>query len=73
MPFIRFSNRWINPQWIRQIVIHPTKYCIYCNGNTMGGFMVAGSGLINSNPDIIEIHKENKADYEIMEKWMKSH
>lgn len=73
MSFIRFSNRWINSQWIRQIVIHPNKYCIYCDNPTPTGFILAGSGFLGSDPNLIQIHKEDKADYEVMEKWMNNH
>ena len=72
MSFIRLSNRWINPQWIRQIIIHPSKYCIYCENPTPTGFILAGSGFIQSDNNFIEIRKDNQADYDVMEKWMKN-
>jgi hypothetical protein len=73
MSFIQFNNRLINVGWIRQVVINSNKYIIHCNTPTYSGFMLAGSGLISSDPSIIVIDKEKDAnDYEVMTKWMKT-
>jgi len=73
MSFIRFSNQLINVAWIRQIVINPNKYAIHCNTPSYNGFMLAGSGLISSEPSVIIIDKEqNTNDYEVMTRWIKT-
>lgn len=71
MSFIRFRNQMINVQHICKIIIEPTIYRVYCNQPHYSGFILAGSGFLNSNTHTIVIDKEkNKHDYDIMQKWI---
>lgn len=71
MSFIRFRNQMINVQHIRKIVIEPTVYRVYCNQPSYYGFILAGSGFINSENDVIVIDKEkDQYEYDMLRKWI---
>jgi len=71
MSFIRFRNQMINVQWIRKIVIEPTVYRVYCNQPSYYGFILAGSGFLNSENDVIVIDKEkDQYEYDMLRKWI---
>lgn len=71
MSFIRFRNQMINAQWIRKIVIEPTRYRIYINNTTHDGFMRMGTGALLNDSSIVVIDKEkHQHDYDIMQKWI---
>jgi hypothetical protein len=71
MSFIRFRNQMINVQYIRKIVIEPTIYRVYCNQPNYYGFILAGSGFLNSENDVIVIDKEkDQYEYDMLRKWI---
>lgn len=71
MSFIRFRNQMINVQHIRKIVIEPTVYRVYCNQPSYFGFILAGSGFLNSDNHVIVIDKEkHQYDYDVLQKWI---
>ena len=71
MSFIRFRNQMINVQYIRKIVIEPTVYRVYCNQPSYFGFILAGSGFLNSENDVIVIDKEkDQYEYDMLRKWI---
>lgn len=71
MSFIRFRNQMINVQHIRKIIIEPTVYRVYCNQPSYYGFILAGSGFLQTDNPIIVIDKEkNKHDYDVLQKWI---
>ena len=71
MSFIRFRNQMINVQHIRKIVIEPTIYRVYCNQPSYFGFILAGSGFLNSENDVIVIDKEkDQYEYDMLRKWI---
>ena len=70
--FIRLSDRIININMIKTISIHPTQYTIQMisNGGS-NGFMICGSGIINSGNNIINILKEKSPeDYKYLTDWI---
>jgi hypothetical protein len=71
MSFIRFRNQMINVQYIRKIVIEPTTYRVYCNQPNYYGFILAGSGFLNSENHVIVIDKEkDQYEYDMLRKWI---
>ena len=61
----------INVNWIRKIVIEPTIYRVYCNDSSHFGFILAGSGFLQTDNHVIVIDKEkHQYDYDVLQKWI---
>lgn len=76
--FIKFSKLIINTKNIQRVDIKPNQYTITYTNSDIFGMVLAGYGYIeSSNKKIIlsnesEQSDENKLDYEIFDKWIKS-
>ena len=61
--FLKLTGVIINTKFITQILINPQKYVFYLNNGQFGGFMLIGSGSINTQNlkmDVCEITPTEK-------------
>lgn len=71
--FIKLSSTLINKKLIVSVFIKQNKYHIYTVENNINGFMIFGSGGVDSSPEKIVICEEkNPEDYKIINKWVDS-
>lgn len=69
--FIRLTSMIINKNLITSVFIKPKKYHIYTVENNINGFMILGSGGVDSSPERIVICEEKSPeDYKIIGKWI---
>ena len=69
--FLRLSKICINTNHIRNINILQSKYEIKLSIPNIEGFILFGSGNIDTNYHTIDIYeKENNADYNVIKKWI---
>jgi hypothetical protein len=70
--FLKLSKICINTNHIRIINILQSKYEIKLSIPNIEGFILAGSGKIDTNYHAIDIcEKENNEDYNIVKNWIK--
>ena len=73
MKFINLTTRVINKLYIVEIIKTPNKYYIHMKNNRVDGFFFLSSGSISTEDNIITIcEKNNKPDYDIITKLIKS-
>ena len=71
--FIKLTSMIINKNLITSVFIKPNKYHIYTVENNINGFMILGSGGVDSSPEKIVICQEKSPDdYTIISKWIDS-
>jgi len=69
--FLRLTNFLVNVNQIRLIEITPDKYKISLISSEFKGFMLLGSGNINTDNTNIDIcKKEHIKDYTIVSDWL---
>ena len=69
--FIKLTSMIINKNLITSIFIKPKQYHIYTVENNINGFMLLGSGSVDSRPEKIVICEErDREDYKIISKWI---
>jgi hypothetical protein len=69
--FIKLTSMIINKNLITSIFMKQNKYHIYTIENNINGFMLLGSGGIDSSPEKIVICQEKSPeDYKIISKWI---
>jgi hypothetical protein len=69
--FLKLSKICINTNHIRNINIKPSNYEIKLSNPNIEGFILTGSGKIDTNYPTINIcEKENNTDYNIVKKWI---
>jgi hypothetical protein len=69
--FLKLTGVIINTKFITQILLKPQKYVFYLNNGKFSGFMLIGSGNINTESlkmDVCEIN--NPEDYKIVSDWV---
>lgn len=71
--FIKLSSRIINKNLITSVCLKQNKYHIYTVENNINGYMLLGSGGIDSSPEKLVICEEKSPeDYKIIGKWFDS-
>ena len=60
---LKLSNIAINVSHISVIHITKNKYTIHINNFRAGGFMMIGSGWLDTYEKILEVNKDNHPDY----------
>jgi len=69
--FLKLSKICINTNHIRNINIKPSKYEIKLSIPNIEGFILFGSGNIDTNYHTIDIcEKESNEDYNVIKKWI---
>lgn len=71
--YLKFSNRIVNTAFIKRVDIdkEAEKYTIYMATNSYRGFSIFGSGLFQSDPDIIWAgKKEHPESYKTIDDWI---
>ena len=69
--FIKLTSMIINKNLIVSVCIKPNKYHIYTVENNINGFMLFGSGGVDSSPEKIVICEDKTPeDYKIISKWI---
>lgn len=69
--FIKLTSMIINKNLITSVFIKPKKYHVYTVENNINGFMLFGSGGVDSSPEKIVICEEKSPeDYKIISKWI---
>lgn len=69
--FIKLTSMIINKNLIISVFMKQNKYHIYTVENNINGFMLFGSGGIDSSPEKIVICEEKSPeDYKIISKWI---
>jgi hypothetical protein len=71
MKFIKLSRFIINTSKISTVQVFDNRYIINISSSNTSGFMLAGSGMFNSNETIIHVCQEKDPDdYHIVTKWV---
>lgn len=71
--FIKLTSMIINKNLVTSVFIKPNKYHIYTVENNINGFMILGSGGVDSGPEKIVICEEKSPeDFKIIGKWIDS-
>ena len=60
---LKLSNIAINVSQISVIHITKNKYTIHINDFRVDGFMMFGSGRLDTTKTIVEVNKDNHPDY----------
>jgi hypothetical protein len=69
--FIKLTSMIINKNLITSVFMKQNKYHIYTVENNINGFMLFGSGAVDSSPEKIVICEEKSPeDYKIISKWI---
>ena len=69
--FIKLTSMIINKNLITSVFMKQNKYHIYTIENNINGFMLFGSGMVDSSPEKIVICEEKSPeDYKIISKWI---
>lgn len=68
--FLRLSKRVINPIHIQYIAAYEDCYKIYMASVHVDGFLIFGSGFIDSENTYFKVEKTNKDDYDSVTNWM---
>ena len=71
MKFIRLRAFTVNPQSIMYIHHEHRAFTIHLQPTRTTGFSFLSAGFIEGHPCCLHIQqKEDRADYEVMEKWI---
>lgn len=71
--FIKLTSLILNKNLITSVFIKPKKYHIYTVENNINGFMLFGSGGVDSSPEKIVICEDKSPeDYKIISKWIET-
>ena len=71
--FIKLTSMIINKNLVTSVFIKPNKYHIYTVENNINGYMLFGSGGVDSSPEKIVICEEKSPeDFKIIGKWIDS-
>ena len=69
--FLRLTNLLVNVNQIRLIEIKPDKYKSRLISSDLNGFIMRGSGSINTDSTNIDVcKKEHIKDYTIVSDWL---
>jgi len=69
--FIKLTSMIINKNLIVSVCIKPNKYHICTVENNINGYMLFGSGGVDSSPEKIVICEDKSPDdYKIISKWI---
>ena len=69
--FLKLSKIIINTNHIRNINILQSKYEIILSTPNISGYVLAGSGKIDTNYYTLNVcEKENNEDYNVIKKWI---
>ena len=70
--FIKLSTCVINKLHISHIIQQPNKYYLYMSNPNISGFSIFSLGILSSSITTVEIcEKKNKADYDVITKFIK--
>ena len=71
MSFIKLTSMIINTKYITTILLKPSKYYIYIANHNINGFMLLGSGGLNSGKTEIKVcANKNPVDYKTVSDWI---
>ncbi len=71
MKFIKLSRFIINTSKISTVQVLDNRYIINISSSNTGGFMLAGSGMFNSNDTVIHVcQKKDPEDFKVFTKWV---
>jgi hypothetical protein len=71
MKFIKLSRFIINTSKISTVQVLDNRYIINISSSNTSGFMLAGSGMFNSNETIIHVcQKKDPEDFDVLTKWI---
>jgi len=69
--FIKLTSMIINKNLITSVFIKPNKYHIYTVENNINGFMLLGSGGVDSSPEkIVVCGEKSPEDYKVISNWI---